>query len=73
MTITDIQSILMAGGSIHVDAKKHTRIDLQLLALVAGKSKGTLYIDNSNKLNTSDMLRLSMAAPGHIVFCNAEL
>lgn len=73
MTRTEIQSILIAGGSIHVDAKKHSRMDLQMLALVAGKCKGTLYIDNSNKLNTSDMLRLSMAAPGHIVFCNAEV
>lgn len=73
MTRTDIQTILIAGGSIHVDAKKHTLLDLQMLALVAGKCKGILYIDNSNKLNTSDMLRMSMAAPGHIVFCNAEV
>ncbi len=72
MTISDIQTVLVAGGGIHIDAKKHTLIDMQMLAVVAGKSKGVLYIDNSYKLTAVDMLRMCLAAPEHIVFCNAE-
>lgn len=69
-TSTQLQTLLLAGGSLVVDANIMTALALQTLAFAAKTNKSIIVIKNANKLTSTQCNAIAFAGggQGNIVF-----
>jgi hypothetical protein len=68
MTISQMEQILAAGGSVVVQSSTFTLPQLTQMANAAGASAGTVTFKGLSDLTAKQLARLATIAPGHVVF-----
>lgn len=68
MTTTDMIRILQAGGSLHIDCKRHSVLELIRLSMAMRNPKSMLVLENPSVLSVTDRIRISMAGKGVVLF-----
>lgn len=68
MLTSDLVRIAAAGGGLRIDCSKHLTTDLIRIASAASMGGGLVYLENSYRLLSQDMVRIAAASKGHVVF-----
>lgn len=69
MTTIDMIRVVAAGGGLRVDCKGKTIMDLIRIAAVAKQNNsGFLVLTNTQNMSTMDMIKISAAGKGHVLF-----
>lgn len=68
MRTNDILQIIIAGGSLHIDSRKHSITEMLLMANSAKLSKVRIFFENTEKMTLTDKLRLSFTGKEYVEF-----
>lgn len=68
MTVLNLISIVSSGGSVIVDAKGYTALNLQSVARACKVKGANLIINNANGLTALNCQAIASVNPGHVYF-----
>lgn len=68
MTVSSLQAIASAGGSVIVNASEFTVSSLRSIASAGKASRAKLIIKDASKLTISSCQSIASANPGYVIF-----
>lgn len=66
--VSDLIRIAAVGGGLKIDCSKHMVSDLIRIASVASQHHALIILENSDRLMTSDVIRIAAAGQGSVFF-----